>query len=956
MPLNTFDHFFIERKPAFDFITYDPENIDAYLKNPYFNNALKIASPSLWKELDRKKKASIPLENKELFSLRKYINRIHFRATPFAFFSIVSAGKWGEGVSHANSSEKFLTARVHYKGPVLNSVLVPVVSTNASYYKVKNDFRYLYFENTDDGDLRWRIDTLPYSSAVKAILVYCNTPRSESLILSFISVKNQTDFQEARQILQSLIDCQLLYTNEQASSLGKWSNFKKINITLHQTHELQIFNADIQTELSFVNLYDEQKDELEKSCKKNIIDGITCLGALTGKFENPSMRRFTDQFQIRYDRQIVPLTSVLDPEIGIGYGSNRPDDIRHNTILEDLPLPKESETAPRHSIWTDVHSLLLKKIQKGGPAIEIQSEDIDLLQMDKNLSDTPSMAVLFRLDKERRVILESAGGTSALGLISRFSDNDDIAEITRRIAGHESLRNPDVIFAEINCRMPGKHYNLHRRTKTYSHEICIGFSGIRPEDISINELHLFMDSGEIILYCPRLKSRIIPRLSSAYNYRHNNLPVFKFLCDLQFEGIKHNYGFQLKNIFPDLTFFPRITYKETIIELACWKLDKRVVNSFKQKDKPVCLTMLRQLISDLSIPAHVRILEFDTYLVFDLSKGAEMLFFVDFLQTMDKEVILQEYPFLEQNGNPKAHSQFVALIQNENASYAGTTPPPERPRSLPDKTDPLNWHFLKIYCHPNRIHELLTKHIQPAAKKLVTAGTIKKWFYIIYNDPEPHIRLRLNLKDQLSMISLMNGLKNLYSLQNHGLIKEIVQAPYQPEYERYGITQIGSAEALFFYDSEFCTSILKITDQYKPEYFYWLAYSVHQILEQNNWDQQKKIDFMHRLSFGGFQEFRDTPKLQHEINQSYRSHAGAFKYFMTKSTDRSKINLAGKPFYRQLGVYLKNPPKKHMDDIIADIIHMHLNRLFNASSRFQEAILYHWLYKYYLSDSYINAN
>jgi thiopeptide-type bacteriocin biosynthesis protein len=952
MSSDFFDPIYIERQPAFSFRNYNIEEVDKYLENSYFSLALKIASDSFWAEINKKKTAGLPLEDKEIYTLKKYINRIHFRATPFAFFSAVGTGKWSQNVQITEESEKHLVAYIHGQNTKSLSKKEndPLISCNKSYYLVDREFRYLHFENTADGELKWRIDSLPYRTAIRDILQFCNIPISRENLIDFIANNLKWELHEAEKILENLLKSQLLYSNAHLSSLGKEMADQKIDFLIDKKEASSIQKISLNPDIKrpFINLYHKQTSQIAEKYKNELKKAMNCLKIISNHSDIPFMSDFKTRFITKYDRQAVPFLKAIDPETGIGYATDDFNDIRHNSIVEDLPLFQQNTYS--HTKWTNLHSLLFKKIQRGFLNIDISDEDLKTLESEApiHITEPPSISIAFRLDDEDRIVVENCGGASAISLISRFTDYEDIADIAKKIADRESLNNQEVIFAEINCRMPDKHFNLHQRAKVYSHEICIGFTCTEPEQISLDDLLVFVKNDTVFLYSKRLKSRIIPRLSSAYNYRLNKLPAFNFLCDLQFEGIRHNFNFQLKDLFPDLTVLPRITYKNTILNLASWQLDMQVINRFKNKSVEIASELLGELINNLSIPDHIRLSEMDTYLVFDLSRITEKRFFIECLQRSNKPVLIQEYPFLKRQNGISGLSQFIAVKYNGTKSYEDAGQVQTRPARLPDKIDPLKWLCYKIYCHPNRVYELLTGPIIALATQLVKANEIIRWFYINYNDPEPHIRLRFKLRNNSSVVKVMEKFKVLYHAQYHGLIKEIILFPYQPEYERYGIKQMEKAEDLFFANSNYCVGLINYSDIYHPDHFYLLTKSVHLIFEYCNWDIQQRIEILRRLSAAGFQEFKETDKLKQELSKSYRSNNKALRDFIATQNYQLKLGQLSKEFHLKLSEYLKSLPHHKRDDVLIDIIHMHLNRLFNTSSRFQEIIIYYWLYKYYL--------
>lgn len=55
------------------------------------------------------------------------------------------------------------------------------------------------------------------------------------------------------------------------------------------------------------------------------------------------------------------------------------------------------------------------------------------------------------------------------------------------------------------------------------------------------------------------------------------------------------------------------------------------------------------------------------------------------------------------------------------------------------------WLYYKIYCGVKTSDMILLEHLKEKISDLKINDFIEKWFFIRYNDPEPHIRLRFLL-------------------------------------------------------------------------------------------------------------------------------------------------------------------------------------------------------------------
>lgn len=98
------------------------------------------------------------------------------------------------------------------------------------------------------------------------------------------------------------------------------------------------------------------------------------------------------------------------------------------------------------------------------------------------------------------------------------------------------------------------------------------------------------------------------------------------------------------------------------------------------------------------------------------------------------------------------------------------------------------WLYLKIYGGVNMCDILLVKTIYPLIKSMLRHGLITRWFFIRYGDPEFHLRVRVDLKDEERLaIVLQSFNKKLLPLCRQRRLYKVVVDTYERELERYGV-------------------------------------------------------------------------------------------------------------------------------------------------------------------------
>ena len=125
------------------------------------------------------------------------------------------------------------------------------------------------------------------------------------------------------------------------------------------------------------------------------------------------------------------------------------------------------------------------------------------------------------------------------------------------------------------------------------------------------------------------------------------------------------------------------------------------------------------------------------------------------------------------------------------------------------------WLYFKIYTGV-KTSEFLLEVIKPFVEQLQNENKIKKWFFIRYNDPKPHLRIRFNISNPNKFYILLHKISSLFGeYLNSGEISNIIIDTYKRELERYGENTIEYAEEIFFRSSELILNFLEYDDEEK---------------------------------------------------------------------------------------------------------------------------------------------
>ena len=262
------------------------------------------------------------------------------------------------------------------------------------------------------------------------------------------------------------------------------------------------------------------------------------------------------------------------------------------------------------------------------------------------------------------------------------------------------------------------------------------------------------------------------------------------------------------------------------------------------------------------------------------------------------------------------------------------------------------WLYLKIYTGVKTADIILEETVQPLVEYLQENNFISKWFFIRYNDPKPHLRVRFNLNtidDYSKILEKIN--ETLQEYIESGEISNIVIDTYNREMERYGENTIEKAETLFCINSKFTLQCLHYDDEEKiiVSLFY-----IDEVLSKLNCSVEKKLNWIKDFNTAFKQEFNADKKLNSQLDKKYREFKPKYLDF-----------LQSEEFLEERNVIISNIEESSsvLQDIISydenqslgmslqrffsSIFHMNINRLFVSNQRLFELVIYDYLVRYY---------
>jgi thiopeptide-type bacteriocin biosynthesis protein len=960
----------------------EPQN---FLDDPFFQAAIYVASPIFFSSLLQQGMNAGSLSSKEMHTLRKYINRYCYRPTPFGLFSFVSQVGWAEHIEISSGPNLRACIRTDMgfqnllSGTLLNTRRAGAMfERNPSLYRVLNEYRFFRTGLDETGKTReYHLQSIAFSKLLKDLIADCQPGCTWAEIVKYIISSTACGVAEAEDYAGFLIDSQLLVDQQRLSITGedhlqrlavKLDNgpimIKLKNLLARQAQHIAVDPAHMKS------LSDELKafspDQTDNTGKLSIIlygdkagngpdlhhqamlrDGLTALELLSVTSRPATVNQFISSFQQHFEGQTLPLLLALDPEAGIGY--QQPESEKDNPLLETLHIPYRPEPA-QNSSWTVAHAVLMEawlRDKSAHQAIRLDEKDLVRLKTDRSFESFLGMSVLFRI-AEGKLFIENAGGVNAPALLGRFTIADvGITEAARMMAQHLENRNPDLIFAEVLHLSDPHTDNINRRKTIYHYELPITAASTLPQaqQIELSDLYIQVVNNVLLLFSEKHQKFVIPRLTSAYNHSLNKLPLFRFLADLPYQYGRSSLGFELRAFFPNLSFYPRVEYKDTVLSLATWIIGKPQLSALQTDDYHHNAAAFLKLSREIRLPRYFSLAEGDQELVFDGEKEPDVHFFCACTRPL-KQAIIKEY--LQQQ-DVRQYNAY--LLPDEPLVLIGIAKNSKIKRKVKRKYVPgSEWLYLKIYTPKLGTNRLLLK-LAPLFRKRYGSHQIQQWFFIRYVDQGPHIRLRLQVNPAaISEILLAFKAKLEDRIQQH-VVREFQIDVYSRELERYAAGGIENTEGFFWASSELVVLFFKQAKTKTAASTHAFAlYTTEKIISEFIVDPDEQIKF----TLNSFQqfllEFADKP-IKVELDKKYRELTPEI-VALFRNTDPALLSgslKAGTNFSYSLQLirnYIAETPNM---DYLRSIIHMHLNRVFTDESRKQEMICYYLLHKYLFS-------
>jgi thiopeptide-type bacteriocin biosynthesis protein len=897
---------------------------------------------------------------------------------------------------------------------------------NTTIYNIGNKIRYIQYRSNE----RMRTHHLVSIEKFDALGIVIDTASNGKSIfdLSSILVDSDVNIEEATEFIHELIEEQILVSNleinitgndyllEIIASLGKLKSISPALDSLYQTlnrvnkyleeidenspecsvekydkiYNLLRSNIDIpifRQHLLQADLFKPlSKNCLNSSILKEVEKVLNLFARTNTDYNNYNLYKFKKAFIDRYETQEIPLLALLDSEIGLQYPDNNSQSHDETELIEGIIFPTRTDTNVQMQ-WESWQQFLFNKynesVKNGEYSIVLTDNDLSVFLSEKAIPLPASFSVngyVLANSKEAldagefKFVYNVMNGPSAANMFSRFCHLDPALE---REASHllelESEQYEGAIMAEIVHINTARLGNIVRRPQLRKFEIPILLRALsnNEQTILLEDLVVSVINDRVVLRSTKLNREIIPRLSTAHDYKSNALPVYHFLCDLQTQQNATSLSLVYPSILSNIDFFPRIEYGKVILSRAKWLLKadaiKLICNTHKTKD----FTLLRSFRIQKNIPYWVTVGDGDNEIPINLDSEFYVEILVGLLGkktelTIRESLYSLEGSFLKGENGSFTHEVIIPFSSQENRSIHNFTR--ESKNTLAKRSFILGseWIYFKIYCGLKASDQLLTMAIRQFMEEALSNDRIDKWFFIRYADPEYHIRLRVHGSGEFYTYVITHLHKILEPYFEEGTVSKLTTDTYVRELERYSAINIEYTEALFCYDSIFVVNALEIlinNPSLNNRRWLFALRAVNQLLEIFSLSKANKRALMSELQYSFHREFNIVSNdSKRGLARKYRKHRADILDSLSERSNlfEGKIEeVLTERMYRLTPIantirqtLIAVDEAQHsiaLTSLLQSYVHMLLNRLFRSKQRMQEMVIYDFLFQYYNS-------
>lgn len=685
----------------------------------------------------------------------------------------------------------------------------------------------------------------------------------------------------------------------------------------------------------------------------------------------PVLAAYRQAFLSKYGiEREVPLLELLDPNIGLGaYSgvafapSNLPAVAKRQSLLAEIAASALRDLRP----VVELDAALLADLQAAPLTAERTPVSLDI----SAYVESPSPDAL---DAGEYTVLigPNVGVAGAARTLSRFAEllGDGAIDTVGRLAAAEDATLPNTMAVElVYLPQRSRSANVSVRPLIRDHEIPVGLSPHLTSAKSIPLRELVVGVRNDRFYVRWAGAAKDLRVVSGHMLNSSQAPeVCRLLSDISADGIAQLMRFHWgpAESFP---YLPRVQAGRVVLRPAEWKITFYVRRTYFPKCSTEAFeSELLNWRQTWRVPRYVYLTFADNRLLLDLENERqagelrnEIYKLIEGGGLVLHEVIHPvETSWARGPSGSFASELIVSLIRNQPlakqeaiVARPSTSSRTTATVSLSRARDPIHfkmpgseWVYLKAYCGVEIQTDLITGPLNNFAADLMTKEAVSRWFFVRYQDPDHHIRVRFRCDPSLRRPGLLSEVcdwaKQLVAV---GLCTRFSLDTYDQELERYGgVEGMDVAERVFCVDSTTVTNCLASLQQRKigVEPIELAVATIHSLLsglglkgsELSSWLKARDVN---RVVTGREYRLRQTTLIA--LLSAGRLKEATFELYPIQQAlieYRSQLEPIGTELVKQIRSGVIDQP---FDQLLSHYSHMHFNRLIGINADMERLAL-----------------
>lgn len=831
--------------PIDEFFRQNEDPFSYYLKCESLKEAIAIASPSLHEALQKINEKKGKEKEQILSSLLKYILRMATRSTPFGLFAFVAQGNWGDQTSihfdhqrvikRARPDTEWIVSLINEICDRVESLEIFPLQSNSLLFQMGNRIILNYHRSKESAAMEKKVSI-----------------NASPLVVKILSFSKQPIY------MQEICDKVI----EEMPHLEGLRVLEVIRKLVEQ--DILIFN--LHPSLLTPSLFQDLLDKLSEAQKKESIPEWPKLNELSSKIALYNQQGVGKGENALGDIQSLMKEFSSTAKNLLQVDSSYPGEglILNQNIREELQKTAELLSRFSFSKQNRLQSYCLKFIERYGhtkriPLLELLSEEglgVPEIYLDANPNFTPSdpqkkwnhwiKREWFK--GQREIILTESLIDKIFGPCHKekaplsfdlfceiFSSQEDQEEYLLKVSymnfqggssfgrfidmlGEDSLRDfylqeealeKNCLFAESSFLPDISRYGNVATYKNLRKHV-IDFEGSQNA-IPFEKIRVGIDGERFYLSIEGREEELIVKSGNVLNPNYAPFPL-RFLWDvssLRYNSME-NFSIGELETFP---YIPRVIFNRSILSPEQWRVNLDLINGEKKDSQEKLGEKFLQWAKKWNMPRYVFMTHGDNRILLDCEsihhlkeitsalRKNETVRLVEKIGQAKGEWVTSEkgthaaefvFPFIK---NKKFHVPSLKISQQHYQND------PNRWK-LPGS----EWLFVKLYLPKESESKFLIQTLSPFAKSLQASGMIVDWFFIRFEDPKPHIRVRFKSSKDKILNQLIPALHDwsLCLLETH-LIQDMCIGSYERELERYGGVEIIEQVEKFFCLDSYCS-------------------------------------------------------------------------------------------------------------------------------------------------------